>query len=472
MAEFIKSKYTVRVKCFLIPNVRRASIAAILISLLASTAWAQGQPDANVQGRESAIPALIKALDNADPRVRYTAALALSGVKSAEQRYPEFGELTKPVIPVLPKQVIPILINALKDQDPVVRSDAAWALAGIGAQAKAAAPALIESVEDRDLEVRRYAAYALKNVGGKSPAVIHALIKLLKHPDQGIQDVANEALVNIGETAVPALVRLLIGQDSALRVKSHNVLRTIGDVFALVATLKSRDKVLRSRVLDVIEAIRVDPARDSLASQTSGLLFDPSRKYLFTTVRIPCTYEGDGRAIFVSELETGTSFPLLASSVGIGAAEFLESGGRYYLLIAEGSGEGGPNVCLPGSFLLYDLKANQFVIHAEGEIEETARGVFSYVYCGNESQTMIPVGTVTMKNLINRESPLRLLPRPRHGLTLRKNTKAFSTCNQIVIIRNAGTRVLITEKHEDGSYEIYYKDAIATVPKGSLKTSK
>ena len=85
---------------------------------------------------------------------------------------------------------------------------------------------------------------------------------------------------------------------------------------------------------------------------------------------------------------------------------------------------------------------------------------------------MIPVGTVTMKNLINRESPLRLLPRPRHGLTLRKNTKAFSTCNQIVIIRNAGTRVLITEKHEDGSYEIYYKDAIATVPKGSLKTSK
>ena len=77
-----------------------------------------------------------------------------------------------------------------------------------------------------------------------------------------------------------------------------------------------------------------------------------------------------------------------------------------------------------------------------------------------------------MKNLLNRERPLRLLPRPMHGLTLRKNTKAFDTCNQIVIIRKAGTRVLVTGKREDGSYEIYYKGAIATVPKGSLKTTK
>lgn len=59
-----------------------------------------------------------------------------------------------------------------------------------------------------------------------------------------------------------------------------------------------------------------------------------------------------------------------------------------------------------------------------------------------------------------------------HGLTLRKNTKAFDTCNQIVIIRNAGTTVLVTGKREDGSYEIYYKRAIAAVPKGSLKTTK
>ncbi len=464
MAEIIKSKYTVRVKSFLIPNVRRASIAAILISLLASTAWAQGQPKANVPGREGALPALIKALDNTDQRVRYTAALALSGVRSGEQRYPDVGELPKPIIPILPKQVIPILIKALKDQDPVVRSDAAWALAGIGAPAKAAATALIESVEDRDLEVCRYAACALKNVGGKSPAVIHALIRLLKHPDQGIQDVANEALVNIRETAVPSLVRLLIGQDSALRVKSHNVLRSIGDVFALVATLKSRDKALRSRVLEVIEDIRVDPARDSLARKTSDLLFDPSRKYLFTTVRIPCTYEHDGRAIFVSDLDTGKSFPILASSGGIGPSGFIEAGGRSYLVIDESGGEAN---CSAFSFWLYDVKANAFVIHAEGGLGEAERGVFPLTYCEGGKAT-----TVTTKNLLNRERPLRLLPRPRHGLTLTKNTKAFNTCNQGTNIRNAGTRVLITEKREDGSYEVYYNGVIATVPKGSLKTTK
>ncbi|MEK6303708.1 MAG: HEAT repeat domain-containing protein [Acidobacteriota bacterium] len=413
---------------------------------------------------KSAIPALIEALENADQRVRYRAALALSGVKPGEQRYPDFGQLPESVIPILPGPVIPILMDALKDQDPAVRSQAAWALAGIGPAAKAAVPALIESIEDRNLEVCRYATYALKNVGGKSAAIIPALIKLLKHPDGGIRESATEALVNIGAPAVPPLVRLLMGQDSTLRVMSYYALLSIGDVFALVATLKSRDKHLRSLVLEAIEDIRVDPAR---SMQAPDLLFDPSRKYLFHTVRIPCTYEGDGRAIFVSELDTGTSFPILASSGGLSASVFIESGGRYYLVIDESGGEAD---CSTGSFWLYDFKANEFVIHAEGGIGGTERGVFPLIYCEGDKATR--VGTVTMKNLLNRERPLRLLPRPMHGLTLRKNTKAFDTCDQIVIIRNAGTRVLLTGKREDGSYELYYKGAIATVPKGSLKTTK
>jgi hypothetical protein len=82
-----------------------------------------------------------------------------------------------------------------------------------------------------------------------------------------------------------------------------------------------------------------------------------------------------------------------------------------------------------------------------------------------------------MKNLINRETPLRLLPRPMHGLTLRRNVRMFHTleeCSQpdtkpFEIIRNAGTRVLVVSKCEDGSYAIYYKGAIASVPRGTLK---
>jgi HEAT repeat protein len=421
---------------------------------------------------KSAIPALIRALENADQRVRYRAALALSGVKSGEQRYPDFGELPKSVIPVLPKQVILILIEALKDQDPAVRSEAAWALAGTGPAAKAAVPALIESVEDRNLEVCRYATYALKNAGAKSPAIIPALIKLLKHPDRAIREVATEALVNIGAPAVPPLVRLLMGQDSTLRVKSYYVLLSIGDVFALVATLKSRDKHLRSLVFEAIEDIRVDPTR---GIQAPDLLFDPSRKYLFQTVKNGCGIEDEAETMFVSQVDSGKSFAILASSQWLGTIEFLESGGRYYLLIVEGRGEA---TCQPRSFWLYDVKENEFVIHAEGGIEETERGVFSYGYCG-ENDSIIPVGKVTMKNLLNRELPLRLLPRPMPGLTLRRNTKVVDSCNQtdsgpsaIMVIRKAGTRVLVLGKREDASFEVYYKGTIAIAPKGSLKMTK
>lgn len=85
--------------------------------------------------------------------------------------------------------------------------------------------------------------------------------------------------------------------------------------------------------------------------------------------------------------------------------------------------------------------------------------------------------------LLNRESPLRLLPRyPLHGLTLRKNTKVFHTFSEclqddtsppaITIIRNAGTKVFVISKCEDGSYEIYYKGSRGHVRKGGLKPTK
>ncbi len=217
----------------------------------------------------------------------------------------------------------------------------------------------------------------------------------------------------------------------------------------------------------------------------AGILYDPSRKYLVHTMRLDCGFEHSGRAVYVSDLERGESFPILASCYGgpEDAGRVLQAGGKHYLLIGEGRGESD---CQLGSFWLYDLKANQFVIHAEGGIKEIKPGVFSYAYCGQESETPVPVGTVTMKNLLNRERPLRLLPRPVdpvQGLTLRKNTRVLRTqldCSQqephpsadSTIIPAAGTRVLITSKCEDGSYEIYYEGFHGRVPKGSLKTTR
>jgi hypothetical protein len=367
--------------------------------------------------------------------------------------------------------VIPILVSALKDQDPALRRQAAEALAVIGPDAKAALPALIELLADRNPAVCRHATYALRNIGVKPPAIIPALNKLLRHPDR--QDVAVEALANIGAPAVPSLVRLLMGQDSALRVKSYYALVSTGDVFALIATLKNRDKELRSLVVEALEDIRREGSMRSVGGPNP--LIDPSRKYVFTRVETGCGYENEGRTIFVSEVDSGKSFPILPSCVYLYDPKVLEYAGKYYLLIVEQGGGTAEGT----SFWLYDMKANEYVIHAEGEINETKdRGVFSYAYYQGCSPT--PAGTVIMKNLINRESPLRLLPRLMHGLTLRRNVRVFHTfdeCSQpdtkpFEIIRNAGTRVLVVSKCEDGSYTIYYNGAIASVPKGSLKTVK
>jgi hypothetical protein len=220
-----------------------------------------------------------------------------------------------------------------------------------------------------------------------------------------------------------------------------------------------------------------------IANHMNGPLpvFDPARRFLFYTKLTGCGYENEGRTMFVANLAIGKSFPILASCGFLTAGKFLEYQGKYYLAIGDGNGGTSEG----SSFWLYDLEAGEFVIHAEGVIEETEeRGVYSYGYYGSE-ETVIQLGNVTMKNLLNREKPLRLLsdyPLKMHGLTLRTNTKVvhtFSECFQddtsppeFTIIRKAGTKVFVISTCEDGSYEIYYNGVRGNVAKGSLKLTK
>jgi HEAT repeat protein len=62
--------------------------------------------------------------------------------------------------------VVPALIEALQDREPLVRGEAALALGKCGPAAKDAAPALTALQQDRDADVRNYAADALKKVQG------------------------------------------------------------------------------------------------------------------------------------------------------------------------------------------------------------------------------------------------------------------------------------------------------------------
>jgi hypothetical protein len=74
------------------------------------------------------------------------------------------------------KEIIPVLITALKDSNEYVRSDAASALGSI--KAEEAVPALITALKDSDENVRSVAASALGSI--KAEKAVPALITALK----------------------------------------------------------------------------------------------------------------------------------------------------------------------------------------------------------------------------------------------------------------------------------------------------
>jgi len=106
---------------------------------------------------------------------------------------------------------VPSLIEMLKDEDTAARRMAAWALSGMGMEAKAAVHALREAVQEPDSDTRERAAYALGNLGPEARETIPALIKALEDVEAEVRTSAANALMKIDPTgaalkdAVPPL---------------------------------------------------------------------------------------------------------------------------------------------------------------------------------------------------------------------------------------------------------------------------
>lgn len=226
---------------------------------------------------------------------------------------------------------------------------------------------------------------------------------------------------------------------------------------------------------------------DNIQGNGAGTLpkpiVDPTGSYIAYATGIGCGYEeGDGMMAFISDVYGKKRYPILG-----GAPEkFLEYRGKLYLLLADGNGASNEENAL----WLYDVAAKQFVVHAKGDLTEIGKGVFSYGYypAGDEIK---PVGTVTMKNLVNRESPLLLLPRsspalmmhPTYRLTRRKSTTMFlspgdNECcwccrtDKHAVISKARTRVMILGTCDDDGYQVYYGRKIGRVRKADLQSTK
>jgi HEAT repeat protein len=140
------------------------------------------------------------------------------------------------------ESAIPILIKALQDENPSIRERAAYSLGNIGTEASIASlsKALLE---DEDSSVRERAAYSLGNIG--TEASIASLSKaLLEDEDSSVREVAVHSLGNIGSnTTIPCLIQGINDEDYSVHISAANALIKIGSKLAISSLIKCLESI-------------------------------------------------------------------------------------------------------------------------------------------------------------------------------------------------------------------------------------
>jgi HEAT repeat protein len=216
-------------------------------------------PDFPVDRREpmrKAIPALMEALTDNDPEVRLQAANALGNIP---------GDM---------RVAVPPLIKALRDKDNSVREHAAQSLGNIGQSAELAVPALIAALQDKNESVRERAAESLGSFSGSAELAVPALVGALKRNDD--RTFASDALIKFGPAASPAvpdLIALLQEKDPHLPWYVAPVLGAIGPKAqaaepALVNLLRGTDEQGRLEAANALGKIGRDHQPEAVAVAT------------------------------------------------------------------------------------------------------------------------------------------------------------------------------------------------------------
>src|SRR5262249_13034635 len=140
-----------------------------------------------------AVPALIKAMADADVALRVNAIIAL-GLIGMDQQDVEKGVVA--------------LTRALNDTQGIVRFQAAMALGRLGVDAKSAVPALVNTIRDATTwEIRQAGAYALGTVAvdrqsGPDQRAINALLTVLSDRSSQVRLEAVLSLITLGPPAL------------------------------------------------------------------------------------------------------------------------------------------------------------------------------------------------------------------------------------------------------------------------------
>jgi HEAT repeat protein len=166
---------------------------------------------------------------------------------------------------------VPTLIEALQDEQPRVRWLAARAVGKLRKQAKAAIPVLEKNLNDKLAAVALESACALILVNADTRKPMLVLLACLKHPAAPLRWQAADAVERIGpqaKDAVPALKAMLKDSDKQLPPKAILALTKLGPeakgaVPDLATMAKESKSPLRQQAVEALGAIGPE-AKDSV----------------------------------------------------------------------------------------------------------------------------------------------------------------------------------------------------------------
>jgi len=213
-------------------------------------------------GAKSAVADLKQALKDKDQRVRMASAYALTMLDSEHR-----GDL---------RNVLPVLIDNLGHEMPLVRREMAEAVALLGDDALQAVPALVDRAADKDPTVRASALHALSQIAPADRRVLAVALTGLTDDTNSVRRTAAYALGRHGtaaQSAVPALKQMLRHPDPFDRAVA---------AWALIK-IAPRPDFKKQAIGLLIEALRIENprARAELATTLGQLGADPrSRKAL------------------------------------------------------------------------------------------------------------------------------------------------------------------------------------------------
>ena len=192
-----------------------------------------------------AIPDLISALDDPEPKMRARAAYLLGSIgPAAKEAVPALIRLLRnpcealnrktctyvfdgaatALVQIVPDRlaIIPELISCLRNNPDRYRPGFASAIETIGA---AAIPAIIDLLKDKDRNIRLAAVDSLSRFETEGRSAVPALIDALRSDDDGeVRDHISLALAQIGDEAVARIVELLKSPDLLVRTRAVRAL--------------------------------------------------------------------------------------------------------------------------------------------------------------------------------------------------------------------------------------------------------